>query len=280
MPELPEVETTISGLKPIIGSCIINVKINTPKLRIFIPKNILLIKRNVRIINFERKGKFIIFNLSNNYNIVLHLGMSGRLRLFNSSQFCKKKHDHFTIKTNTEHILVFNDPRRFGFIDYDKYEQISKRRYILNLGIDALDKFLSAAYLLSKISKKMVPIKQILLDQRVISGIGNIYACEILFNAKISPLELGKNISLTQCETLINSTKKILKKAIFFGGSSLKDYVSTDGTLGNFQKNFKVYNREGLMINGEKIIKIVQYGRSTYYCPKIQKKKNKSMLEF
>ena len=114
------------------------------------------------------------------------------------------------------------------------------------------------------------PIKQILLDQGIIAGIGNIYASEILFNAKISPLEQGKDLSLDNCNKLIISTRKILKKAINSGGSTLRDYVSTDGTFGNFQNNFKVYNREGEKIRGLTIKKIVQYGRSTYYCPLIQ----------
>ena len=118
----------------------------------------------------------------------------------------------------------------------------------------------------------MVPIKQILLDQRIIAGIGNIYASEILFNAKISPLEKGKDLSIKECKQLIISTRKILKKAIKAGGSTLRDYVSTDGTLGNFQSNFKVYNKSGLKILGKTVIKIVQYGRSTYYCPDLQKK--------
>ena len=142
----------------------------------------------------------------------------------------------------------------------------------MNLGPEALGNRLTDKYLFSKISKSLVPIKQILLDQRIIAGIGNIYASEILFNAKISPLEKGKDLSLQECRQLIISTRKILKKAINAGGSTLKDYVSTDGTVGNFQSNFKVYNKAGYKILGKTIKKIVQYGRSTYYCPDLQKK--------
>ena len=270
MPELPEVETTIKGLKTLIGMSIINIEIHTPKLRFLIPLNITNIYRDTKIDKIIRKGKFIILYLSNNYLIVLHLGMSGRLRLFRTNEYKKTKHDHFVLKTNKEQMLVFNDPRRFGFIDYDKFENIFTKKYILNLGIDALDKTLSGKYFLSRISKKMVPIKQILLNQHIISGIGNIYACEILFDAKISPLELGKNLTLVQCNLLVCSTRRILKKAINAGGSSLKDYVSTDGTLGNFQNNFKVYDRKNHKIKGKIIKKISQYGRSTYYCPELQ----------
>ena len=273
MPELPEVETTIKGLKPLIGTFIFDIKINTPKLRFLIPKNICNIKRNVRIKEITRRGKFILITLSNSHIIVIHLGMSGKLRLFVPNKYKKMKHDHFVLKTNKEHLLAFNDARRFGFVDYDEYKKIYNRKYLMNLGIEALDNLLSGQYLLTKISKKMVPIKQILLDQSVIAGIGNIYASEILFHCKISPLTLGKDLNLINCSKLVFSIKKILKKAIKEGGSTLRDYVATDGTLGNFQNNFKVYNKEGQKIKGCLIKKIVQYGRSTYYSPLLQKLK-------
>jgi formamidopyrimidine-DNA glycosylase len=271
MPELPEVETTVRGLKPIINSSILNIKINTPKLRFLIPKSILLIKEGTTIKDIKRRGKFIIIYLSNNHSIVLHLGMSGRLRLFKPNKYHKEKHDHFILVTNNQHLVVFNDVRKFGFIDFDKIDNIHKRKYILNLGFEALSSYLDGKLLLSKISKTIVPIKQILLDQRIIAGIGNIYASELLFDARISPFVRGKNLNLKQCNKIINSTKKILKKAIKAGGSTLKDYVSTDGTVGNFQNKFKVYNRAGKRVNGQLIKKVVQYGRSTYYCPEIQK---------
>ena len=124
-----------------------------------------------------------------------------------------------------------------------------------------------------KISKSEVPIKQILLNQKIIAGIGNIYASEILFDSKISPLSLGKDLEISLILKLIKSIRKILKKAIRYGGSSIRDYRSTDGTLGNFQSNFKVYNREGKKIGDDKVKKIVQYGRSTFYCPKLQNNK-------
>ena len=270
MPELPEVETTIKGLEPLIGTFIINIKIHTPKLRFLIPKNIINIKRGIKIKKIERRGKFIIISLSNDYSIVIHLGMSGRLRLFNIKKYNKIKHDHFSLKTNKKQLLIFNDVRRFGFIDYDKSNKICSKKYIVNLGLEALSRSLTGKYLQSKISNKTVQIKQILLDQTIIAGIGNIYASEILFNAKISPLEFGKDLSLANCNKLVVSTKKILQSAVNAGGSTLKDYVSTDGTLGNFQNKFKVYNREGQKINGRIVKKIVQYGRSTYYCSELQ----------
>ena len=273
MPELPEVETTIRGLKPIINCTIINIKIHTPKLRFFIPKNLSKIHRGRIIKEIKRKGKYILLDLEDNYTIVIHLGMSGRLRLLKCNIFRKKKHDHMIIRTNHDHCLVFNDARKFGLIDHGKKEIIYQKKYLLNLGKDALSTSLTYEYFASKISKKAVPIKQILLDQKIIAGIGNIYASEILFDAKISPFCKGKELSLYDCKCIVLSTRKILKRAIILGGSTLKDYVSTDGTIGNFQNNFKVYNKSGKKIMGKKIVKTIQYGRSTFYCPDLQIKK-------
>ena len=210
----------------------------------------------------------ILFETHNN-SLIFHLGMSGRLRIVKSSKFARKKHDHFILITR-KNILIFNDARKFGFIDLLKTKEIYKKNYITRLGIDALDKKLNMKYLQSKISKSIVPIKQILLNQRIIAGIGNIYANEILFDAKISPFIKGCSLNLIKIEKIIKSIKKILRKAINSGGSTLKDYVSVDGTLGNFQNKFKVYNLEGKKMLGGKIRRKIQYGRSTFYCPEVQ----------
>ena len=140
--------------------------------------------------------------------------------------------------------------------------------------MDALSTKLNANYMYTKIKKSEVSIKQILLNQYIVSGIGNIYACEILYDAKISPLIQGKDLNINQIRLIIKSAKKILKKAISYGGSSIKDYRSSEGTLGNFQSNFKVYGREGKKIGKHKVLKIFQYGRSTFYCPGLQKEQN------
>ena len=170
-------------------------------------------------------------------------------------------------------ILVYHDPRRFGFIDMVQTKDLQNQRYISTLGVDALNPNLTAQMIFNKISKSEVPIKQILLNQKLIAGIGNIYASEILFDSKISPLTLGKDLEISLIMKLIKSIRKILKKAIKHGGSSIRDYRSTDGTLGNFQSNFMVYNKEGKKIGGDKVKKIIQYGRSTFYCPKLQNNK-------
>ena len=143
----------------------------------------------------------------------------------------------------------------------------------MNLGIDALSKELKPELLYNKIYKSEVPIKQILLNQKLIAGIGNIYASEILFDAKISPLIRGKDLKISLVSKLIKSIRKILRKAIKYGGSSIRDYRAADGTLGNFQSNFKVYNKVGKKIRDDEVKKITQYGRSTFYCPKLQNNK-------
>ncbi len=159
----------------------------------------------------------------------------------------------------------------FGFVDIVETNKINNLRYIKRLGIDALDKNLSEKYLFHKFHKSNVLIKQLLLNQYIVAGIGNIYACEILYDAKISPLRKGSSLKKYQIGTILKSTRKILKKAIKYGGSSISDYVSPDGTLGNFQNNFKVYGRAGKKIKGYEIKKEVLYGRSTFFCPKLQK---------
>ena len=270
MPELPEVETTVKGLEPIRKKKINKIDIHTNKLRYKIPRVVKKILINSKISNIRRIAKYIIIDLDNNYSLIIHLGMSGRLKI-NNNNFVKIKHDHFIIYFSNKKILIFNDARKFGFLDIVKTINLNKRKYIQNLGIDALSNRLNSKFLYNKIYKSEVPIKQILLNQKIICGIGNIYASEILFDAKISPLTLGKDLMDSHLNQIIISIRKILNKAISFGGSSIRDYQSADGTIGNFQSNFKVYGKEGKKIGNCKILKIVQYGRSTFYCPKIQK---------
>ena len=269
MPELPEVETTVKSLNILKSKKVINLNIHTKKLRYPIPLNKLKKIINSKIINLRRIAKYIIVDLNTSKSIIIHLGMSGRLKIFEHKSL-KDKHDHLEFKFNNNHRLIFNDPRKFGFIDIIETDKINNIKYIKQLGVDALDKNLSKEYLYKKFYKSEVLIKQLLLNQYIVAGIGNIYASEILFDAKISPLKKGKDLNKYQIGTIIHSTRKILKKAIRSGGSSIKDYVSPDGTLGNFQNNFKDYGKEGRYCKGFIIKKIVLYGRSTFFCPDIQ----------
>ena len=269
MPELPEVETTVKSLNILKNKKVINVDIHVKKLRYSVPnlglKNII----DYKIKGLRRIAKYIIIDFSNFKTVIIHLGMSGRLKIIKPN-FALNKHDHLVFKFNN-YKLIFNDPRRFGFVDIVNSEKIGNISYIKKLGIDALDKNLSEEYLYEKFHKSSVLVKQLLLNQYIVAGIGNIYACEILYDAKISPLRKGCSLKRSHIGTILKSVRKILRKAIKYGGSSISDYVSPDGTLGNFQKNFKVYGREGYTIKGFEIKKVFLHGRSTFFCPDMQK---------
>jgi formamidopyrimidine-DNA glycosylase len=269
MPELPEVETTVKGLNILKNKKVINVDIYVKKLRYLVPhlglKNII----DYKIKGLRRISKYVIIDFSNFKSVIIHLGMSGRLKIV-KSKLSLNKHDHLVFKFNNCK-LIFNDPRRFGFVDIVNSHKISNISYIKKLGIDALDKTLSEDYLFNKFKNSQVMIKQLLLNQFIVAGIGNIYACEILYDAKISPLRKGSSLKRSHIGTILKSIRKILRKAIKYGGSSINDYASPDGILGNFQKNFKVYGRAGHTIKGFEIKKVVLHGRSTFFCPDIQK---------
>ena len=273
MPELPEVETTIKCLKIIKNTKIIKISTHTKKLRYLIPNSLNKTLKNKKIVKLKRIGKYIMLEFNNNFTVVLHLGMSGRLKIV-EGEYLDEKHDHIIFYFNNGKKLIFNDQRKFGFIDIDRTEKIHLKKYVTNLGVDALSKKLTSNYIYNKICKSDVIIKQILLNQHIVAGIGNIYASEILFDAKISPFVKGKEIKISHIIRLIKSINKILKKAIRFGGSSIRNYKASDGTLGNFQSNFKVYNKEGKKISNFLIKKITHHGRSTYFCPEIQKEQN------
>ena len=270
MPELPEVETTVNSLNILKNKKVTNLDIYTNKLRYVVPYRKLKTIINSKIVNVRRIAKYIIIDFNFSYSVIIHLGMSGRLKLLKNKNLVKK-HDHLVLKFSNNNQLIFNDPRKFGFIDIVESDNINNIRYIKKLGLDALDDNLSIKYLYKKFHKSEVLIKQLILNQYIVAGIGNIYASEILFDARISPFTKGKNIKKYQIGTIIKSTRKILIKAIRHGGSSINDYVSPEGILGNFQKNFKVYGKNGSKIKGCVIKKVVLYGRSTFYCPNIQK---------
>ena len=269
MPELPEVETTVKSLHILKNKKVIKVDIHSKKLRYSVPHLELKKIINRKIINLRRIAKYVIIDFEESISVIIHLGMSGRLKIVKINMPLKN-HDHLVFNFNSIK-LIYNDPRRFGFVDVVESDKISNIRYIKKLGIDALDKNLSADYLYDKLHKSEVLIKQLLLNQYIVAGIGNIYASEILYDAKISPFRKGSSLKKYQIGTIVKSTRKILRKAIKDGGASINDFVSPDGTLGNFQNNFKVYGKEGYRIKGCDIKKEVLYGRSTFFCPKIQK---------
>jgi formamidopyrimidine-DNA glycosylase len=272
MPELPEVETVKNGLKPfILNQHIKNVDIFRYDLRRTAPNNSIALLKNQNVTSLQRRSKYLYIHLSNAHTLIIHLGMSGTLTCQNLGTETRK-HDHFIIYL-PEIQIHFNDPRRFGFFDVQLTSILSKLPYIENLGVEPLDKNFTVEYLFNIMRIREKPVKNLLMDNHLIVGIGNIYACETLFDAQISPFIASKCVSHSQIMRLYASIIDTLKKAIKSGGSPLKDYTQVYGKPGYFQHNFKVYGREKMpcSVCHKNISKITQAGRSTFYCPSCQK---------
>jgi formamidopyrimidine-DNA glycosylase len=274
MPELPEVETVCRGLaKSLLKKRIMKVDQHRPDLRTPLPKNLneKIVRRG--IVKIERRAKYIQIFLDDDTVMLLHLGMSGRLLL--SPQAVKaEKHDHLVFHFDDGTCLRFNDPRRFGGCDVTTVDDLPHHKWLKNLGIEPLSKELTPAWLTTRFKGKRTSIKTALMDQRLIVGIGNIYASEALFHAGISPKRLAGACKKEQFAKLVPAIHKVLNAAITAGGSSLRDYRQADGELGYFQHQFTVYDREakrcpGCSCNLEKtggIQRITQGGRSSFYC--------------
>ena len=272
MPELPEVEVIVKGLKNnILNLKISDLKIINKNLRYPIPNNLETLCKNKKIKNVLRRGKYGIILLNGDEHIVFHLGMTGKFR-FSNKLIEKYKHDHILIKFSNGINLIYNDVRKFGSFSIIK-NPIDLYNF-KNLGIEPFFLEYVEDNLWKKLKQKGKDIKSILLDQCFISGIGNIYASEILFDSNIYPFKEGKKLSKKSFSLLLKSTEKILRKAISKGGVTIKDYRNVTGDLGYFKINLKVYGREGLSCNKCKslIVKVKRGGRSTFYCESCQKK--------
>ncbi len=273
MPELPEVETVKNALASFaINLEIQKIVINQHRLRNIIPANLPQIFANSKILRVYRRAKFIIIDCDNGQSLVIHLGMSGKIR-FNDKIL--QKHDHIIIYCSGNKSIIYNDARRFGFFDFCETEYIHKSNYLKDLGVEPFDASLTPQVLINTLKNKRIPIKQAIMDQKIITGIGNIYASEILFKAKISPLRSADSLKINEAQILIDAIKEILTLAIKAGGTTIKDFKTPQGDIGYFINNLKVYGKDGLYCSvcGEKskIIKIKQAGRATFYCPLCQK---------
>ncbi len=279
MPELPEVETVKNGIAKFIGNAeILQVTVRNRKFRETIPEDFAASVCGGRISSYRRQGKYIVIELDNGRSIIWHLGMSGRIKTADSEP-SEQKHDHVLIKTSAGW-LIFHDPRRFGILTVCPTGRLAEHPYFAKMGPDPFDPLLTADYLFEQLGKRRTSVKQALLDQEMIAGIGNIYASEILFRAGILPTRPAGEISRQECGPLLESIREILKQAIANGGSTLHDYHRPDGSLGYFQNLHCVYNKAGKPCPGctcaaghddGGIRKIVQGGRSTFYCPVKQK---------
>ena len=281
MPELPEVETVKQAIEEaVLGHNIVDVQVSGKKMRWPIPENISDQINNAEIQSLERRGKYIFVHIkreNEQKTILIHLGMSGSVRIYDTNiGVSQKKHDHLIIKTknkNEEKKLVLNDPRRFGGVDIVQTMSINDHVLIKNMGVEPLGNNLNDEYLKEKLKNKEVSIKQTLLDQKIIAGIGNIYASEILYRIGVSPKRLSKNLTDKKIEQIIPAIRNVLNEAIDQGGTSLRDHVQPGGEIGYFKQSLAVYGRKDEPCNhcGTKIKEIKQNGRASFYCSKCQR---------
>ena len=288
MPELPEVEVVRRSLQSFInGLKIKKVTIFNRNLRYKIKRNFERIIEHQKIIFIKRRSKFLLLGLENNFTILIHLGMTGKIfiskenlkKILKTSFYFEsemnKKHNHFIIQFNNKVKLIYNDVRKFGFIKLISPNQRHTNNHLQNLGPEPLNSEFNYIYLNKKIRNIKKNAKSLLMDQKIVSGLGNIYVNEILNLSSVNPKKMSKNLSLVETKKIIRNTKITLKKAISLGGSSIRDFKGVSGNNGNFQQNFMVYNRSHQTCKKPGcrglIKKIYISNRSTFYCLKCQK---------
>lgn len=268
MPELPEVETTLRAIKKFQGQQIIEIKVNNRNLRWKVDKSIEIDTKNQRILNLKRRAKYIIFELES-LSLLLHLGMSGSLRIAKRDENYFLNHDHIEFVFENEKI-IYNDPRRFGSLHITS--DINNHNLIRFLGPEPLSKSFNNKYLFNLCTNSKTNIKTLLMNQKNVVGIGNIYASEALFLSKINPVKQSNKLTIEECKRLTASSKKILNSAIKCGGTTIKDFYSADGNAGYFKIKLNVYGREGLDCSkcNSKIKKVTVNNRATFYCSQCQ----------
>lgn len=270
MPELPEVETTVRGLAPVLeGQRISRVEMRRPDLRWAMPVDLRQRLTGARVTQLARRAKYGLIHTDRDDVMIFHLGMSGRWRIEPDEI---GKHDHLLLKTDKGALLALNDPRRFGFVDLERADTLASYKAFAAMGPEPLGDELTGAYLKAALAGRAAPIKAMLLDQRIVAGLGNIYVCEALNIAGITPGRAAGRISRPRLDRLVDAIKLVLTEAIAAGGSSLRDFVQPDGQLGYFKKSWRVYGREGEACGcGAVVRRRVDSGRSTFFCPKCQK---------
>ena len=269
MPELPEVETTVRGLARVLeGRRLARVEPRRADLRRAFPPDLGQRLTGATVTSLGRRAKYGLISTDRADSLVFHLGMSGHWRIDPGNIGA---HDHLLLETDEGRRLALNDARRFGSIDLVPTDELADWPAFKVLGPDALGNGLDARWFRKRFEGRTAAVKALLLDQRVVAGLGNIYACEALHRAKIHPERPAGSLSLKRFERLARAIPEVLEEAVAAGGSSLKDFVSPDGTLGYFSSSFAVYDREGQPCAcGGTVRRIVQGGRSTFYCPKCQ----------
>ena len=274
MPELPEVETVCRGLRAgLVGRTIRRTQARRPDLRLPLPARFAEQLAGRRVVGIGRRAKFILVHLDDGAVLIIHLGMSGRLVL--GAAAAPGPHDHVVVTLDDGQVLTFRDPRRFGLMALAGEAELEHHDLLRDLGPEPLEDGFDGARLAALMRGRRTPVKAALLNQRRIAGLGNIYACESLFHAGISPRRQAASVVGGRARRLAEAIRAVLEEAIAAGGSSLRDYVHVSGDLGYFQHRFAVYDREGAPCPGcdcaGGIARIVQSGRSTFYCPRRQR---------
>ena len=271
MPELPEVETTVRGLaRHLEGERIERVALNRPDMRFPFPAGLVQALTGARVTGLGRRAKYGLLHTDRATTMVFHLGMSGRWRIDPATP---EKHDHLVLET-ASHRFALCDPRRFGFVDLVDTGALESWPPFAAMGPEPLGSELTAAHLAAAFAGRKQAIKLLLLDQRIVAGLGNIYVCEALFRARIDPRKAAGAVSRAALARLVPAIRQVLEQAIGDGGSTLRDYARPDGELGYFATRFAVYGREGqACARGDEgvVRRIVQGGRSTWFCPKCQR---------
>ena len=271
MPELPEVETTVRGLARYLdGARLARVELRRANLRRPFPLDLVQVMTGATVTGLGRRAKYGLIHLDRGRSMVFHLGMSGRWRIEPEEL---GKHDHLVLETEAGHRLSLCDPRRFGSVDLIDTAALDLWGPFAALGPEPLGELLTPAHLKGALSGRSAAIKLMLLDQRIVAGLGNIYVCEALFRARIDPRTAAGQVSTPALARLVPQIKAVIAEAIEAGGSTLRDYAQPDGQLGYFSKRFDVYDRAGAPCTccGAPIQRFAQGGRSTWHCTKCQK---------
>jgi formamidopyrimidine-DNA glycosylase len=268
MPELPEVETTVRGLERVLkGRRIARVEARRADLRHAFPQDLGQRLTGALVTSLGRRAKYGLIHTNRGDTMIFHLGMSGSWRIDHAQL---EKHDHLLLETDEGKRLALNDPRRFGSVDLVATDELDEWPAFKALGPEPFD--LDARDLQKRLRGRTAAIKLLLGDQRIVAGLGNIYVCEALYRARIHPKRAAGSISLERLKRLVPAIHEVLEEAIAAGGSTLRDFASPDGELGYFSKDFAVYDREGQPCAcGGTVRRIVQGGRSTFYCPACQR---------
>lgn len=271
MPELPEVETVKLGLASTIGQTITKAVCRQPSMRLPVPANLAQLVEGATILGLRRRAKYLLIDLSNGQTMVAHLGMSGSFTLCPASKEIAK-HDHVILTLSGGEQLRLNDPRRFGLFIVEPTSTVMSHKLLATQGPEPLEGDFSADYLYTQLQRRSTPIKQVIMDNKVVVGVGNIYASECLFEVGVRPTRAANKVTKTEAAALYQSIVATLKRAIKAGGSSLRDHRQADGTMGYFQQTLKVYGRDGEPCPTCKTIleKVVLGGRASTFCPNCQ----------